>query len=369
MKEKIIKFCKAQPVLLIAFLAALLTVFIIPPDAAYLGYCNKTVLIQLFSLMAAVAGLRSVGIFEKMTNFLLTKAGTVRRLGQLFILICFFSAMLVTNDVALLTFVSLTLLTFQNIHDEKSRILTIIFETIAANMGSIMTPVGNPQNLYLYDTYHLTTGIFLKTMLPSGILSLLCLMLLTFLLPETPCQAERKEEIAIPKKTASVYGVLFLICLLTVLRVIPDWSCLIVTILTVLIFDRKLLLKVDYALLATFVCFFVFVGNIARVEAVREFFSNILIGRELMISVLLSQVISNVPAAVMLSGFTENGTELLLGVNLGGLGTLIASLGSLISYQIYRKAENAKSGKYLVLFSAVNFSMLAIMLLVNFIIR
>lgn len=369
MKERILKFCKAQPVLLTAFLAALLTVFMIPPDTAYLGYCNKTVLIQLFSLMAAVAGLRSVGIFEKMTNFLLTKAGTVRRLGQLFVLICFFSAMLVTNDVALLTFVPLTLLTFQNIPDEKSRILTIVFETIAANMGSIMTPVGNPQNLYLYDTYHLTTGIFLKTMLPTGVLSLICLMLLTFLLPKTPCQSKHTEETTISKKNASAYGVLFVICLLTVLRVIPDWSCLIITILTVLIFDRKLLLKVDYALLATFVCFFVFVGNIARVEAVQQFFSNILIGRELMISVLLSQVISNVPAAVMLSGFTENGTDLLLGVNLGGLGTLIASLGSLISYQIYRKAENAKSGRYLLLFSAVNFSMLAIILLLNFVIR
>lgn len=365
MKNKIQSFMKAQPVLMIAFLAALVTMFIIPPDAAYIGYCNRTVLIQLFSLMTAVAGLRSIGIFEKMTDFLLGKAGTVRRLGLLFVLICFFSSMLVTNDVALLTFVPLTLLAFQDIQDEKSRILTIVLETAAANLGSMLTPVGNPQNLYLYDTYQMTAGTFLKTMLPAGILSLIFLIFLTSLLPTTSCHSARTKTAAVSQKYAVVYGILFLFCLLTVFRIIPDWICLTAAVLTALIFDRKLLLKVDYALLATFICFFVFVGNIARIETVRQFFSQILNGREMLISALLSQVISNVPAAVMLSGFTENGTSLLLGVNLGGLGTLIASLASLISYQFYRKADGAKSGMYLLVFSAVNFGMLIILLLLH----
>ncbi len=366
MKETIIKFCKAQPVLLIAFFAAILTMFMIPPDSEYLGYCNRAVLIQLFSLMTAVSGFRSIGIFEKITGLLLQKAGNIRRLGQLFILICFFSSMLVTNDVALLTFVPLTLLAFQRISDEKSRILTIVLETAAANLGSMLTPVGNPQNLYLYDTYQLTAGIFMKTMLPAGILSLICLICLTFLLPETSCQSAETKTEAIPEICAIAYGILFLFCLLTVFRIVPDWLCLIMAILTALIFDRTLLLKIDYALLATFICFFIFVGNIARVEAVQQFFSEILNGRELLISVLLSQVISNVPAAVMLSGFTQNGIPLLLGVNLGGLGTLIASLASLISYQFYRKSENAQAGKYLLVFSAVNFGMLILLLLLHF---
>ena len=368
MKNKILDFCKAQPVLLIAFLAGLLTMFVIPPDTAYLNYCNKTVLIQLFSLMTAVAGLRSVGIFEKMTDFLLGKAGNVRRLGLLFVLICFFSSMLVTNDVALLTFVPLTLLAFREIQDEKSRILTVVLETVASNLGSMLTPVGNPQNLYLYDTYHMTAGTFLKTTLPAGILGLILVTILTTLLPQTPCQSSRTNKADIPKKSAVVYGILFLFCLLTVFRIVPDWVCLIATILTALVLDKKLLCKVDYALLATFVCFFVFVGNIARIEAVQQFFSQILTGRELLISALLSQVISNVPAAVMLSGFTQNGTPLLLGVNLGGLGTLIASLASLISYQFYRKADGAKSGAYLLVFSTVNFGMLIILLLLHLLI-
>ncbi|HAJ97776.1 MAG TPA: citrate transporter [Ruminococcus sp.] len=362
MKERIRNFCKAQPVLVISFLVALVTVFIVPPDKEYWGYCNKTVLIELFALMLAVAGLRSVGIFDNMTNFLLKKAGTVRRLGQILILMCFFSAMLVTNDVALLTFVPLTLLMYESIPDEKSRIMTIVLETVSANMGSMLTPVGNPQNLYLYNTYHLTAGAFLKTMLPCGILSLICVLLLTCLLPSETCRPSETESVAIDKKTATAYGLLFGFCLLTVFQKVPDWSCLVVAVVVALLFNRKLLLEVDYALLATFLCFFVFVGNIARVEAVRQFFSAILTGRELLISALLSQIISNVPAAVMLSGFTENGTALLLGVNVGGLGTLIASLASLISYQIYRKSEGAKPMQYMLIFSVVGFGMLALLL-------
>ena len=366
--ENVKSFCKAQPVLVIAFIAALVTVFIIPPDREYAGYCNRTVLIQLFSLMTAVAGLRSTGIFERLTDIILKKSGYVRKLGLLFIVVCFFSSMLVTNDVALITFVPLTILTFENIKDEKSRIITIVLETAAANLGSMMTPVGNPQNLYLYDTYGLTAFEFVKTMLPAGILSIILLILLTFFLPKIQCKAHENEISAINTKTACAYGVLFIICLMTVFRVIPDYICLLSAVIIALVFDRKLLVKVDYALLLTFVCFFVFVGNISRIETVRDFFSGILSGREVIISALLSQVISNVPAAVMLSGFTDEGLKLLLGVNIGGLGTLIASLASLISYQFYRKSEGAQSGRYMIIFSAVNFSMLAIMLVFGIII-
>ena len=360
-----LKFVKSQPVLVIAFLAAAVTMFIIPPDKEYLGYCNITVLIQLFGLMTAVAGLRSVGIFDIVTRSMMKRAGNVRRLGLVLVLICFFSSMLVTNDVALLTFVPLTLLIFRDISDEKSRIFTIVLETAAANLGSMLTPVGNPQNLFLYDEFDLTINTFVQTMLPAGVLSLLCLAGLTLLLPKSSCSANADtstSETAVSGLPTAAYCLLFLLCLLSVFRVVPDYVCLIAAVLAALIFDRSLLAKVDYALLATFVCFFVFVGNIARVEAVREFFSEILTGRELIVSVALSQVISNVPAAVMLSGFTENGTELLLGVNLGGLGTLIASLASLISFQFYRKSEGARSGRYFLVFTAVNFGMLAVLM-------
>lgn len=361
--KKILKFIKAQPMLVIAFAATLATMFIIPPDAEYLGYCNRTVLIQLFCLMAAVGGFRSIGLFEKATAILLKSAGTVRRLGIILTLICFFTSMLLTNDVALITFVPLTLLVYSYIPDEKSRIFTIVLETAAANLGSMVTPFGNPQNLYLYDVYELRVGDFFGTMLPVGILSLILLLLLCLILPKDKCTAKITEQQKIPIMKCAVYIALFLICLLTVFRVIPDWLCLISAVIISAILNWRLLLKVDYCLIATFVCFFVFVGNIARIEAVREFFSEVLAEREVIISVLLSQVISNVPAAVMLSEFTENGKALLLGVNIGGLGTIIASLASLISFQYYRSSEGARSGKYMLVFSAVNIGLLAILML------
>lgn len=358
----ILKFCKSQPVLTAAFTAAMITVCIVPPDAEYLTYCNRTVLIQLFCLMMAVAGFRSTGLFEKITDVLLCRAGNLRRLGIIFTFACFFTSMLVTNDVALLTFVPLTLIVYNRIPNEKCRIYTIVLETAAANLGSMATPFGNPQNLYIYEKYGMTAWDFFRIMFPAGILSLIILILLCLFLPVTECTAQGFAAKSVSKGHFSAYFILFAICLLTVFHVVPDIVCLIVTISAAILLDRRLLLKVDYTLLATFVCFFVFVGNISRIESVSSFFSNIITGRELIVSILLSQGISNVPAAVMLSGFTDNGSSLLLGVNLGGLGTIIASLASLISFQFYRKSENARSGQYLLVFTAVNFCMLALLL-------
>ena len=361
--KKAADFFRSQPVLVISFVAAVITMFIIPPDSEYAGYCNRTVLIQLFALMTAVAGLRSTGVFDTATQYILSKTGNVRRLGFVLMLICFFSSMLVTNDVALLTFVPLTILIFKAIPDEKSRILTIVLETAAANLGSMMTPVGNPQNLFLYDEFGLSGTVFLKTMLPAGILSLICLTTPTFLLPKQSCTSPQSQEITTDKKNTLIFSILFVICLLSVFRVVPDYICLAAALIAALAAGLSLLKKVDFALLATFVCFFVFVGNIARIEAVSDFFSRILEGREIWVSAALSQIISNVPAAVMLAGFTENGTALMLGVNIGGLGTIIASLASLISFQFYRKSEGAQSARYMLTFTAVNFGILAILLL------
>ena len=360
--EKVWKFIKAQPVLVIAFILAVATMFIVPPDREYIGYCNRTVLIELFALMAAVAGLRSIGIFDTATRVILQKTGTVRRLGAVMILICFFSAMLVTNDVALITFVPLTLLIYSNIKDNKSLILTIVLESAAANLGSMMTPVGNPQNLFLYDKYGLTATTFVKTMLPVGALGLAAVLLLTLFLPKDKCEAPKRSEAKLPVIKAAVYTGVFVLCIAAVFRLVPDWVCLIAAIAAALICDVKLLLKIDYILLATFVCFFVFVGNIARIDAVSEFFSGILTDRELIVSALLSQVISNVPAAVMLAEFTDNGTQLLLGVDIGGFGTIIASMASLIAFQIYRGSERAQTGKYMGVFTLVNVMLLVLLL-------
>lgn len=360
---RVLRWCKGQPVLIVAFIAALVSMLFIPPDEQYLGYCNRAVLIQLFCLMIAVAGFRGIGVFEALTRVLLKKAGGIRRLGLLLMTVCFFSSMLVTNDVALLTFVPLTLLLFSKINDAKSLIWIIVIETAAANLGSMLTPIGNPQNLYIYAQYGLDPIRFISLMLPLGIISYLLLFLLCFIVLKGKCRVTPSEKHPIPKIKLSVFAVMFILCILTVLRIIPDLVCLAVVAALTLIFDRRLFLRADYALLATFVCFFVFVGNIARIELIRDFFAAVMQGRELITSALLSQCISNVPAAVMLSGFTDNANALLLGVNIGGMSTPIASLASLISYQFYSKSENSDAKRYLLIFSLVNFGMLILLLL------
>lgn len=359
-KNFISKAIRSQPVLIIAALAAFVTMFIIPPDREYIGYINAKVLIQLFSLMTAVAGLRSIGIFDRVTKFLLGRAGSIRSLGRVLVLLCFFVSMFVTNDVALILFVPLTLPFFEK--SEKGCILTVVLETAAANLGSMMTPVGNPQNLFLYDRYGFTVSDFILLTLPVGLVSLVSLMLLCLLLPKEKCSPGVRGSEKISSFSFAVYMILFLICLLTVLRLLPVSVCLAAAVLAALICDLSLLKKVDYALLATFVCFFIFVGNIARIEAIREFFRDFLSGREVLVSLGLSQLISNVPATVMLAEFTENGKGLLLGVNAGGLGTIIASLASLISFQFYRKSENARPGRYLAVFTGVSAALLAVIL-------
>ncbi len=366
--NKVLRFIKAQPVLAAAFLLAVATVFIVPPDKEYLGYCNRTVLIELFALMAAVAGLRSAGIFDAATRAILRRTGNVRRLGAVLTLICFFSAMLVTNDVALITFVPLTLLIYKGIGDKRCLILTVVLETAAANLGSMMTPIGNPQNLFLYDKYGLTAMTFVRTLLPVGAVGLAAVMGLTLLLPKKKCEAPDSKGEKPPVIKTAVFTGLFLLCIAAVFRLVPDWSCLVGAVIAAAVCDRKVFAKVDYALLATFVCFFIFVGNIARIDAVSSFFSRILDGRELIVSAALSQFISNVPAAVMLAEFTGNGTQLLLGVDIGGFGTIIASLASLISFQLYRRDEGAETGRYFLVFTVINFALLGLLLAVQFMI-
>lgn len=367
--KTVLFWCRSHLVLLISFLAALLSAIAVPPDSAYLSYINTDVLILLFCLMTAVAGFRRIGLFDRISSMLLHRAGTVRKLGLLLMNLCFFSSMLVTNDVALITFVPLTLMLFSRINDSKSLITSVVIQTVAANLGSMMTPVGNPQNLYIYAQYDLDITVFFTVMLPVGIFSYILLTLLVFLLPASPCKAEPVQTEKPPPVKAAIYAVMFVVSIATVLRLIPGWICLIIVALLALISDVKLFLKVDYALLATFVCFFIFVGNIARIEPVRLFFSAVMQGRELIVSALLSQVISNVPAAVMLSGFTENAKALLLGVDIGGLGTPVASLASLISYQLYSRSKTADNKRYMLVFSAVNFVLLIILLIFAFIIQ
>ena len=354
-------FIRREPVLLIAALAALVSCFFVPPDAAYWGYLDLRTLALLYCLMTVVAGLRQAGLFSRLAHRLCLGAGNLRAMGILLVLLCFFSSMLITNDVALLTFVPFAVVVLGMAGQSKALIRVVVLQTVAANLGSMLTPVGNPQNLYLYSYYDLSMGDFLALTLPVWGLSLALILLACLLLPKEKLQLFLGEEPILHVKEVWVYALLFLVCLGTVLRLLPWPVMLAAVVLVLLVFDRKILRRADFMLLLTFVAFFIFAGNLARVEAVDRLLRALLKGREYWTALLASQFISNVPAALLLSGFTDQAGALLLGVDVGGLGTPIASLASLIAMKLYSHSEHASTGKFLLEFTVVNLVLLALL--------
>ena len=358
MKEKLLTFFKKETILCIACLLAVLSACIVPPDAAYLGYVDTRVLILLFSLMAVLAGFRALGIFDRMANLLLARAKKMRQLALTLVMLCFFSAMLVTNDVALITFVPFTILLLQRVHLEEKLIPVIVLQTIAANLGSMLTPVGNPQNLYLYTISGIGVGAFFRITLPFVLASFFLLLLLCFLQGNTSLATQ--PQTTPPTRTRAekqqLFGltVLFFLCLLAVFRILPVLPLLALALVWFLLFQKRILKEVDYCLLLTFVFFFILIGNLGRISAIREALQALLYGREVLVSFLSCQLISNVPAAILLSGFTENIRSLIIGTNLGGLGTLIASMASLISYREIARELPLQKGRYFALFTVSN---------------
>ncbi len=361
--KKIVKFIKKETVLCVSGVLALVSCFIVPPSKAYAGYVDFRVLILLFCLMLVVAGIRQTGAFTVICEALLKKFHGIKSVGLLLVLLSFFMSMLLTNDVTLVTIVPFTLLMFEKISGEKkarAEIVLLVLETAAANLGSMLTPMGNPQNLYLYSKFNLSIGEFFSIIFPYSSLSLIMLICSVFLfLPKL--QTER------PNGSAKVQGrvkpllfvLLFAVNMLTILRILNDKILLVIIVAAVLIIDRKLFLQVDYSLLLTFVFFFVFVGNMGAIPALSDNLQRILQGNEIGISVLLSQVISNVPAAILLSGLSEKANTLIIGTNLGGLGTLIASMASLITYKFYAGTKGSSPKKYILIFTAFNLCYLA----------
>ena len=358
-----LNFLRKEPVLTIAGAAAVFSMLFVPPSAAYLAYIDLRVLCLLFCLMAVVVGLQSCGLFDLLSRKVLAGQSNLRSVVILLVLLPFFSSMLVTNDVALITFVPFAILVLQTIGRREELIRVIVLQTVAANLGSMATPVGNPQNLFLYAHYSLSAGEFFGRMLPLTLVSLAGLLLLTLLVPKTAIAISFSEDSALrhPRRLIA-YGVLFLLCLLSVFRVLPYGILTAIVIAAFLLLDRAALKQVDYGLLLTFVFFFIFAGNVGCISAVRDALSALLGKSTLFSSILASQVISNVPAAVLLAGFTEDWSGLLSGVNLGGLGTLIASLASLISFKFYAALPDAKSMRYLWIFTLVNLAGLLVLI-------
>lgn len=380
MIDRITAFIKRETVLCVALLLAAVSMFFVPPDRAYLGYIDFRTLAILFSLMSVMAGLQKIGVFRWIARRLLGSVKGGRSLVLTLVLLCFFSSMLITNDVALITFVPFTFTVLDLLGEaQKKRLLlpVVVMQTIAANLGSMLTPVGNPQNLYLYGKAGLSAGGFLSLMLPYTALSLVLLtgwgliqgsaspvdLSLGTALAQEEYSADRDRKTVIYQ--LMTYLILFMLCLFTVGHILPWQAVFLVVLLVVFVADRQVLARVDYSLLFTFAGFFIFIGNVGRMPAFCDFLQKVIAGREIGTSIVASQIISNVPAALLLSGFTDDYAGLVIGTNLGGLGTLIASMASLISYKYVAKEAGGRKGAYILLFTVANLGFLAALILLN----
>lgn len=366
LRKKIQLYIKKEAVLCISGFIALITMLFVPPSASYLDYIDFRVLALLFCLMAVVAGFNETGVFLALSEKLLRRVSTTRGLSFVLVMLCFFTSMWITNDVALITFVPFTIMLLTVTGQTKYVITITVLETIAANLGSMLTPVGNPQNLFLYSFYHYSIGEFLFITLPYTLAALLLLCVSALLIKKENLEVSIPDSKKADRKKLSLivmYSLLFLVCLFCVLHILDYRIMLLIVFLTVLLIQRRVLKMVDYSLLLTFIFFFIFVGNLGSLPIIKDFLSDLIHGRELVVTIAASQVISNVPAALLLSAFTDKGKALILGTDLGGLGTIIASLASLISFKFYIKTEGAKPGKYLLIFTLYNLIFLAGLLL------
>lgn len=365
-KEAIAKpvaaFVRKNTVMVIASLAAAMTTTFVPIDAQYLGYFDFKTLTCLFCVLAVVCALKDIRFFYMLARRIVHLFRNARLSILALVYITFIGSMLIANDMALLTFLPLGYLVLTTTGKEKYMPFTFIMQNIAANLGGMLTPFGNPQNLYLYTKFSIPNAEFVSIMAPPFTLAVALITASCLIFVKPDALEVPDEEISLPPLRTTLYLALFALAIAIVFRGIPYWIGLVVIPLVLLFADRKALLEVDYPLLLTFVFFFIFAGNMGRIDAVRSFFSSLLEKDTLTFSTLSCQFISNVPSAILLSQFTDNYRALLVGVNIGGVGTLIASLASLITFREYVKHNPGKAGSYIAQFSAFNFSFLFVLL-------
>ncbi|MBQ3041441.1 MAG: citrate transporter [Clostridia bacterium] len=355
-------FLKRNVVMLIALCLAIVTSFIVPPDKEYIGYFDFKTLSCLFTVLAVVCALKNIRFFYIIARKIVSVFKTAKICVLALVYITFIGSMLIANDMALITFLPLGYFVLSSTGKEKYMAFTFIMQNIAANLGGMLTPFGNPQNLYLYSFFEIPTLEFMGIMLAPFVFSIAIITICCLVFVKSEPLEITGEDVKLPKVRTIIYLLLFTLSILIVFRSIPYFIGLIIIPLVILFMDRRALLKVDYPLLLTFVFFFIFAGNMARIDAVRDFFSFLLEKNTLIFSTLSCQVISNVPSAILLSQFTNNYRELLLGVNIGGVGTLISSLASLITLREFVSHSPKGTKKYILLFSAFNFGFLILLL-------
>lgn len=366
---KFLAFVKKNAVMCIALIAAIITSILVPPDKEYSGYFDYKTLTCLFCVLAVVCALKNINFFYMLARKVVQLFKTARMSVLALVYITFIGSMLIANDMALLTFLPLGYFVLTTTGKQKYMAFTFIMQNIAANLGGMLTPFGNPQNLYLYTKYEIANAEFISIMALPFILSVSIITICCVLFVKSEPLSLSDERIVLDPKRTVLYLALFAFSIAIVFRGIPYWTGLIVIPAVLMLVDRKALKMVDYGLLFTFVFFFVFAGNMARIDFIREAFSMLLEKNTLLFSVISCQFISNVPSAILLSQFTNNYADLLVGVNIGGVGTLIASLASLITFREYVKNNPGKTGYYIGMFSLLNFSFLIILTAVMLIIK
>ena len=372
--KSVLDFVKKQVVLVTAWILAIVSSLIMKPGLKDLvSFIDWRSLGILLSLMAVVQGFALNGFFQKVSVRITSSVNKVWQLVLALVLMCFFFSMAITNDVSLITFVPLTIMILDTAGLQDILILTVVLETIAANTGSMLTPIGNPQNLYLYNLMGLSPVAFIKIMLPYSVCSLVLLLVSVVFVrgrgEKVKVNASVKKELPVNKSRIIVFALLGILCLLSVFKVLPYYVSLAVVVIVLLFMERRALKNVDYILLLTFIGFFIFTGNMRNNPVVSSALSSIVSGREVIVGALVSQVISNVPAALLLSGFASSLEGLTVGVNIGGLGTLIASMASLISFRFYAATRNSRGGRYMAVFTAFNVLYLVILYCLYILIR
>ncbi len=364
-KEKIINFIKTEVVLCVAIVLAIITCFFVPIDKEYLEYFDWNTLVLLFCMLAVVAGLKSTNIFELISRKMIGLFHNRRSVIYSLVFGTFFFDMIVANDMSLITFLPLTYIVLHSTKNDNYLAFTFIMQTIAANMGGMITPYGNPQNLYLYSYYNIPTIEFFSILLVQSITVAILLWICCSFIQNEPLKLRRNSKIIISKKKLYIYAILFILVIFGIFRVLPYMAILAIVILTIAITDVRRFKNVDYGLLATFFAFFVFSGNIARIPEIKEFISSIVVENTLFAGIISCQFISNVPTAIFLSKFTINYRELLVSVNIGSLGILISSLASLITLKEFLKHQPKKIWNYLGMFTLFNTMFLIVLLLIT----
>lgn len=334
---KILKFFKTNFIFTISILAAIISCFFVLPDKEYLGYFDIDTLVCITLLLLVIAGFSNIQFFQKVARFLVKKFKNTRSIIMCLIFITYISALVNANDMSLLTFLPLAYIVLKYTNNLRYVAFTFIMQNIASNLGGMITPIGNPQNLYIYSYYDLTLLEFFKIMAMPTLLALILIITVCLFIKKIPLEFKDEEttKFSIPK--AITYACLFIITILVVLGVLPWWIATIIIIITLLICDIKAFALVDYTIPLTFVAFFIFSGNLSRIPAIINVMESFINDYTFITAYISCQAISNVPTAVLLSKFTNNYAHLLVSVNVASLGIIFSSLSGVIALKEYIK--------------------------------